>query len=121
MDQSAMNEPDEPGSPSESTNPITPGAGAGAGVRARAGAPIDQNAPPHIEVMAADGLDCDSIDLLWIQSNLKEATRLLNQPIERLTIQVIEDEAMAKLHGQFGGPATPTDVLTFPMHDNTQE
>ncbi|MCZ6835290.1 MAG: rRNA maturation RNase YbeY [Planctomycetota bacterium] len=103
-DQREMDEPD-----SSSDSEIPP----------EQSGPIDHEPFVGIEVVASDTLACESVDLDWIREWLQRAAEHQGSAIERLSIRVYENEAMAHLHEQFGGPATPTDVLTFPMHDGT--
>ena len=54
-----------------------------------------------------------------LKRRLREACRLIRPPMRELSIALVDDGQMAKLHAQFLGIAGPTDVLTFELeHDD---
>lgn len=55
----------------------------------------------------------------FVKKHLKLARALLRAPLRELTVVFIGDRRMSELHGQFMNLPTPTDVLTFPMDEDS--
>lgn len=61
--------------------------------------------------------NCDAL-VQFIQEKIVAANRLLRSSVRELSIAVVGDREMSRLHEQFMGVAGPTDVLTFELdHD----
>jgi probable rRNA maturation factor len=56
--------------------------------------------------------------LRYLRQHLLRAHRILNAPLRELSLALVGDITMSRLHEQHMGIAGPTDVLTFPLeHD----
>lgn len=55
----------------------------------------------------------------FVKKHLKQASVLLRAPLQELSIIFIGDRRMSELHRQFMNLPTPTDVLTFPMDEDS--
>jgi probable rRNA maturation factor len=56
--------------------------------------------------------------MAYLRRHLKIAHQMLSPPLAELSVALVGDSDMAKLHQQFMGIAGPTDVLTFELdHD----
>jgi probable rRNA maturation factor len=54
----------------------------------------------------------------YLRKHLPRAHRLLKSPLREMSLALVGDRRMAKLHQRFMGIAGPTDVLTFELdHD----
>jgi probable rRNA maturation factor len=51
----------------------------------------------------------------YLRRHLAAAHRILRPPLRELSVALVGDRRMARLHEQFMGVAGPTDVLTFPL------
>ena len=51
----------------------------------------------------------------FLRRNLKAAHRILGPALRELSVALVGDPQMSKLHEQFMGADGPTDVLTFPL------
>lgn len=51
----------------------------------------------------------------FLRRHLPEAARLIKSPLAELSVALVGDRTMSKLHEQFMGLAGPTDVLSFPL------
>jgi len=56
----------------------------------------------------------------FVKKHLKQASVLLRAPLQELSVVFIGDRRMSELHQQFMNLPTPTDVLTFPMDEDSQ-
>lgn len=56
--------------------------------------------------------------MAFLRRHLHKAWQLLRSPVEELSLAIVEDAEMARLHDQFLGDPTTTDVLTFPLRQN---
>lgn len=102
-------EPDEPGSSADSDLPPEP-------------APVDAQADsnrsqPAVDVIAPESDSSEVVDAVWVRDCLREAIRLIDRPVTRITVSIIDDTEMSRLHKRHGGIDSSTDVLTFPMSD----
>ena len=80
--------------------------------------------PPEPEsARTPDGLhlecapDAPSVDLPWIERQIRAVIALLEEPVERVSIRLVGDPEMATLHVRHMGIDGPTDVLTFPASE----
>jgi len=55
----------------------------------------------------------------FLRKHLREAHRLLGPPLAELSLALVGDARMSRLHRQFMEMDGPTDVLTFPMEFET--
>jgi len=55
-----------------------------------------------------------------LRRHLRTAHRLVSSPLQELSIALVGDAQMSKLHRQFMNLAGPTDVLTFPLEQNAR-
>lgn len=55
-------------------------------------------------------------------SRVREAARAAagDRPINALSVAVVDDTTIARLHEQYLGDARPTDVMSFDLRDNPQ-
>lgn len=54
----------------------------------------------------------------FLRRHVLAAHRILRPPLKELSLALVGDRQMSRLHRQFMGIAGPTDVLTFPLdHD----
>ena len=51
----------------------------------------------------------------YLRRHLRAAHRILRPTLRELSVALVGDRRMARLHQQFMGIAGPTDVLTFPL------
>src|SRR3954453_8026587 len=56
-------------------------------------------------------------ELPFLRRHLRAANALLPHSLKDVSIALVDDATMSKLHQQFMNIAGPTDVLTFPMDD----
>lgn len=102
-------EPDEPGSSADSDLPPEP-------------APVDARSDsnrsrPAVDVIALESDSQEVLDTVWVRDRLREAIGLIDRPVARITVSIIDDAEMSRLHKRHGGIDSSTDVLTFPMSD----
>lgn len=55
----------------------------------------------------------DAVDAAWIRTNLDRLLPLCAPKLQRFTVKFVDDAEMTRLHGQFLGDPTTTDVMTF--------
>lgn len=55
-----------------------------------------------------------AIDLPWLTHALRRAVKVAPASIARLSVEIVDDDAMAGAHLRACGIEGPTDVLTFP-------
>ena len=58
--------------------------------------------------------------LSFLKKMLRRAHALLKSPLGELSIALVADREMAKLHERFMHDSSPTDVLTFPLDENSR-
>jgi len=73
----------------------------------------DTDNPPEPGPLAVLAACARPLDLPWLRHALKAALDHVDRPIRSLTVKVVDDETMLKLHEQHRGDASTTDVLTF--------
>lgn len=74
--------------------------------------------PSGVELsFTLDTLDTDPPAAGWIESRLAEALRLTGVTSGSLSVTLIDDATMSRLHGEHCGDPTTTDVLTFDLSD----
>src|SRR3954468_23974711 len=56
----------------------------------------------------------------FLRRNLLRAHAILNPPLREMSLALVGDARMAKLHAQFMGIPGPTDVLTFPLDEDAR-
>lgn len=54
-------------------------------------------------------------DASWIHDHLERALALLESPVARINVAIVDDARMTDLHRRHLGIDAPTDVLTFPI------
>jgi len=54
----------------------------------------------------------------FLRRHLRSAHQLIRPPLIELSVALVGDAAMSRLHEQFMGIAGPTDVLTFPIDED---
>src|SRR5436305_8689082 len=57
----------------------------------------------------------------FLEKMLRRAHSLLQPPLRELSIALITDGEMSKLHKRFMNDSSPTDVLTFPIDEDARE
>ncbi len=58
--------------------------------------------------------------IAFVKKHLKQAGAGLHAPLQELTVVFVGDRRMSELHGQFMNLPTPTDVLTFPIDEDSR-
>jgi probable rRNA maturation factor len=71
--------------------------------------------PMSIEVANESGIEIDESALVALAGHV--LGRMGIHPLAELSILVVDETAMAKLHEQWMGEPGPTDVLAFPMDE----
>src|SRR6476620_5616937 len=56
----------------------------------------------------------------FLRRNLLRAHAILKPALHEMSLALVGDARMAKLHAQFMGIAGPTDVLTFPLEEDAR-
>ena len=56
----------------------------------------------------------------YLKKMLVRAHRLLGSPLRELSLALVADREMSKLHQRFMKNASPTDVLSFPLEENSR-
>jgi probable rRNA maturation factor len=56
----------------------------------------------------------------FIRRNLLRAHAILTPPLREMSLALVGDARMSKLHAQFMGIPGPTDVLTFPLDEDAR-
>ena len=54
----------------------------------------------------------------YLRRYLRKAHVILQPPLRELSLALVNDQAMARLHQEFMSISGPTDVLTFPLETN---
>lgn len=78
---------------------------------------------PHAQITVETVFNTDPVAGMpdgWIAQQLAHATRLAGVSQADLTLVVVADEQMARLHEQYTGVADTTDVLTFDLAEDTE-
>ncbi|HET6249653.1 MAG TPA: rRNA maturation RNase YbeY [Tepidisphaeraceae bacterium] len=57
----------------------------------------------------------------FLRKNLLAAHAILNPPLVELSLALVGDARMSRLHEQFMNVSGPTDVLTFPLEFDARE
>jgi probable rRNA maturation factor len=100
---------DEPeSSAGESDQPPEP-------ARSRTGRRGDATADVSVDVHPRHRSD---VDALWLRERLSAAIAELSRPVARVTVSVVDDDAMRGLHRRYMGSDETTDVLTFPSESD---
>ncbi len=73
----------------------------------------DPDNPPEPGPLAVLAACARPLDLPWLRNALEAALDHVNRPIRGLTVKVVDDATMLKLHEEHHGEAVTTDVLTF--------
>ncbi len=102
-------EPDEPGSSADSDLPPEPASG-----NAQADSNLSRQA---VDVIAPESGNPEDVDAAWVQDRLREAISLIDRPVARITVSIIDDTEMLRLHKRHCGIDSTTDVLTFPVSE----
>src|SRR5689334_16780019 len=53
----------------------------------------------------------------YLRKHLLTAHRILRSPLRELSLALVGDRTMSRLHEEFMGISGPTDVLTFPLDE----
>lgn len=61
----------------------------------------------------------DQLGVRWLDASLNRALSLLPQPIDSVSVVIIDDTAMSDLHARHLGAASTTDVMTFDLRDSS--
>lgn len=56
----------------------------------------------------------------YLRRHLRAAHGLLGPPLRELSVALVGDTTMSRLHEQFMGISGPTDVLTFPLEEDAR-
>ncbi len=102
-------EPDEPGSSADSDLPPEP---------VSLDAQADSNrSQPAVDVIAPESDSQEVLDTVWVRDRLREAIGHIDRPVARITVSIIDDTEMSRLHKRHSGIDSSTDVLTFPISE----
>jgi probable rRNA maturation factor len=77
----------------------------------RSSPPSSPSSPFALSLHAATGREYAA----FVARNLRRAHALLRPPLRELSVAFVGDQRMSRLHSQFMGIASPTDVLTFEL------
>jgi len=58
--------------------------------------------------------------LSFLKKSIRRAHKLIRSPLRELSIVLVGDSQMSELHGRFMNDDSPTDVLTFPLEENSR-
>lgn len=72
--------------------------------------------PLHLDITARIG----KAYVPFLRHKLLAAHKLLGPPLKELSLALVNDSTMSKLHEQFMSIAGPTDVLTFPIDEDAR-
>ncbi len=114
--ENSGNDQDEPGSSAASDPDIPPEPAPrmeGDSSPKDEDANVDGTAAVDISVAVMPGAN-DSIDVKWLSRKLSAAMELVERPIDRIGVLIVDDARMINLHRQYTGVSGTTDVLTFP-------
>jgi probable rRNA maturation factor len=56
----------------------------------------------------------------FLKNMLRRAHALLQSPLNELSIALVADRQMSQLHEKFMNDSSPTDVLTFPLDEDSR-
>jgi probable rRNA maturation factor len=56
----------------------------------------------------------------FLKKMLRRAHRLLRSPLRELSLALVSDSQMSELHNRFMKDPSPTDVLSFPLEENSR-
>ncbi len=76
----------------------------------------DKHQPFHLTITATTG----QRHLPFLRRHLKRAHAMLPRAPREISLTLIGDKRMSRLHEQFMGISGPTDVLTFPLDENAR-
>ncbi len=62
----------------------------------------------------------EPVSVAYLRAHLKSAHAALKSPVIDLSIALVGDKTMSKLHLQFMNIPGPTDVLTFPLQEDAR-
>ena len=71
-----------------------------------------------VDIAVMPGVDAP-IDVAWLRRRLLAALELIDRPLARLSVLIVDDRRMTELHRRHKGIDATTDVLTFPEDDET--
>lgn len=71
----------------------------------------DRSSSPIVEVM--DGARLPAADRDWLQAQLEKLRPLAAPHLTRVTVKLVDDAQMSRLHGHFLADPSTTDVMTF--------
>jgi len=73
--------------------------------------------PGQCTTVSVDAAPISAADVSWLGDQLQRAIDQLDVTVRQLSIVIVDDAKMAKLHRQFMNDPTTTDVLTFDLSD----
>ena len=73
----------------------------------------DTDNPPEPGPIAVLAACARPLDMPWLRRAIEAARDHVDRPIRSLTVKVVDDATMRKLHEHHRGEAVTTDVLTF--------
>jgi len=56
----------------------------------------------------------------FLKARLRRVHGLLKSPLRELSVALVSDSQMSELHERFMNDASPTDVLTFPLEEDSR-
>ena len=82
-------------------------------------AAVEHRALPGLVIdLHLDAPDVDPPAAGWLESRLQHAARLAGVTAGHLSLTFFDDRDMARLHDDYCGDPTPTDVITFDLRDD---
>lgn len=105
----------------DSPDPLTTSAANGFFETSAIGAPASAEAPRDLEVaFHLDTADTDPPAAGWLDEHLQRAARLAGVASGSLSVTLIDDAEMTRLHAEYCDDPTTTDVLTFDLREPGQ-
>jgi len=86
-------------------------------VRAASVPSVDGGPPPDIEIFCSPAAASLVADVDRLADRLRAVAVRLGVASGSMRLRIVDDAEMAELHGRYGGPFEPTDVLTFDLAD----
>ena len=80
------------------------------------GSTNEPDVPPEPTVTCDCQVEASDLDQCWLRRQVELVLPLLPRTVERLSVQVVEDDRMTSLHSEYHDDPTTTDVLTFPSN-----
>lgn len=71
-------------------------------------------ASPHKIALAFHAPEAEAL-VPFLRRHLRKAAQLVDTPLRSLSVAIVDDAQMSRLHDQFLGDPSTTDILSFPL------